>query len=118
MKNKILVPVTILIFVFMAFFVFLYMPKEDSKLVTINKNGKTLYVINLSDTKKPYTVDIGGNTIYVEKDGVSMTYADCPDKLCVRQGKIKSGAIICLPNKVIVEFKKKDGNIDAVAGAR
>lgn len=116
MKNKILVPFAVLLFAFIALLLFVYMPKGDT--VTISKDGKIINVINLSDAEKPYTVDIGGNTIYVENDGVSMTYADCPDKLCVRQGKIKSGAIICLPNKVIVEFKKKDGNIDAVAGAR
>ena len=44
-----------------------------------------------------------------------MEYADCPDKLCINQGKItdSSKKIICLPNKVIVEVTKKS-ETDAV----
>ena len=118
MKNRILVPVAVLVFVLLTVLVFVYIPSKDADVVTVNKDGKTVKVIKLSDTKQPYTVELGGNTLYVERDGVSMTKADCPDKLCVRQGKIKSGAIICLPNKVSVEFENKHGGIDAVAGAR
>ena len=118
MKNRILVPVAVLVFALLAVLVFLCVPSGDADIVTVNKDGKTVKVIKLSDTKQPYTVEMGGNTLYVERDGVSMTKADCPDKLCIRQGKIKGGAIICLPNKVTVEFKKSDGGVDAVAGAR
>ena len=46
-----------------------------------------------------------------------MESADCPDKLCVKTGKIKDNShdIICLPNKVRVEVTKKSA-IDAVSG--
>lgn len=118
MRNRILVPVAVFIFALFAFFVFVYVPNEDADIVTVNKDGKTLEVIRLSDIERPYTIDLKGNTICIESDGVSMTRADCPDRLCIKQGKIKSGAIICLPNKVTVEFKKKHGSVDAVAGAR
>ena len=118
MKNRILVPVAVLVFALLAVLVFLCVPSGDADTVTVNKDGKMLKVIKLSDIKQPYTVELRGNTILVERDGVSMTHADCPDKLCIRQGKIKGGAIICLPNKVTVEFKKSDGGVDAVAGAR
>lgn len=118
MKNRILVPVAVLLFALLTVLVFVYIPSKDADIVTVNKDGKTVKVIKLSDIKQPYTVELQGNTILVERDGVSMTHADCPDKLCIRQGKIKGGAIICLPNKVTVEFKKSDGGVDAVAGAR
>ncbi len=118
MKNRILIPVAVLVFALLAVLVFLCVLGGDADIVTVNKDGKTLKVIKLSDTKQPYTVELQGNTLFVERDGVSMTHADCPDKLCIRQGKIKGGAIICLPNKVTVEFKKIDGGVDAVAGAR
>ncbi len=118
MKNRILVPIAVLVFALITVLVFVYAPNDDADIVAVNKDGKTIKVIKLSDTKQSYTVKLGGNTFLVERDGVSMTYADCPDKLCIKQGKIKGGAIICLPNKVTVEFKKKHGGVDAVAGAR
>ncbi len=118
MKNRILVPIAVLVFALLSFLLFVYVPNGDADIVTVNKDGKTLEVIRLSNIEQPYTIELVGNTICIESDGVSMTEADCPDKLCVRQGKIKSGAIICLPNKVSVEFKKKHGDVDAVAGAR
>lgn len=118
MGNRVLIPFAVLIFAFLCLVLFVYAPKAEGDIITVNKDGKIIEVIKLSDIENPYTIELGGNTIYAEKDGVSMSYADCPDKLCVRQGKIKSGAIICLPNRVTVEFKKKQSGIDAVAGAR
>lgn len=55
------------------------------------------------------------NTAVIENGEVYMKDADCPDKLCVRQGKISdtSKKIICLPNKVIIEVTKKS-DIDMV----
>ncbi len=33
--------------------------------------------------------------------------SNCPDKICEKTGKIKSGgAIICVPNKVLIRLKK------------
>ena len=47
-----------------------------------------------------------GNVIAVESGRVYMKHADCPDGLCMRQGKIsRTGErIVCLPNRVIVEI--------------
>lgn len=56
----------------------------------------------------------GGITnVVVIKDGyVSVSEADCPDKICVNHKKInKTGeSIICLPNKVIVTVESNHGN--------
>lgn len=54
-------------------------------------------------------VEKNGHINKVEiKDGVArMIDADCPDKLCIKQGAIDktNQSIVCLPNKVIVELK-------------
>lgn len=63
-------------------------------------------------------INVGGtNTVKIENGYVYMESADCPDKLCVKTGKIKDNShdIICLPNKVRVEVTKKSA-IDAVSG--
>lgn len=94
------------------------MPKGD--VLVIHKGDREIQKIDLSEVEKPYTVDLGTNVLYVEKDGATMKSAKCPDKICVHTGKIvKNGeAIICAPNKIMVEFQGKDKEVDAVAGGR
>ena len=45
--------------------------------------------------------------MHVESDGVSVTYADCPDHLCVQQGKITTSAIpiACVPHHLTVQIE-------------
>ena len=45
--------------------------------------------------------------MHVEPDGVSVTHADCPDHLCVKQGKITSSAIpiACVPHHLTVQIE-------------
>ena len=49
----------------------------------------------------------GTNTVHVESDGVSVTQADCPDLLCVQQGKITTSAIpiACVPHHLTVQIE-------------
>ena len=52
-------------------------------------------------------IDIGpGNHISIRNGAVRMTDADCPDHICIRQGRIsRDGAMItCLPNRVTVQI--------------
>lgn len=63
-------------------------------------------------------IDIDGhNKIVIANGEVWMEEADCPDKLCISQGKIsRSGqTIICLPNKVMVTIKGGKSEYDGVA---
>jgi hypothetical protein len=76
---------------------------KEGSFVRISKGGSTLCTLPLDiDT----TYRIGEtNTVCIEGGRVYMSYADCPDGLCEKQGKIHlSGErIICLPNLVVVE---------------
>ncbi len=121
LSNKILIPAVIILFVVIAAGVLVWsMSQPDGDVVVIHKNDEIIEEIDLADIEKPRTIDLGTNEVYVEKDGVSMKSAKCPDKICVHTGKIdKDGeAIICAPNKIMIEFKGKDGKVDAVAGGR
>ena len=57
------------------------------------------------------------NVLTIRDGRADMTEADCPDKLCVLQGKIsRSGqTIICLPNKTMVTIKGGKSEYDGVA---
>ncbi|RMD52572.1 MAG: NusG domain II-containing protein, partial [Nitrospirae bacterium] len=62
------------------------------------------------------TKDGGKNIIEIKDGKVRMAYANCPYKLCVKQGWIRKGAIICLPHKVfvIVGGKHREEPYDAI----
>ena len=62
----------------------------------------------------------GGSNILVIRDGEAwLSDADCPDLLCVRQGKIRyTGQVItCLPNRLTVTVEGGESNgVDFVVG--
>ena len=62
----------------------------------------------------------GGTNILVIRDGQAwLSEADCPDLLCVKQGKIHyTGQVItCLPNRLTVTVEGGESNgVDLVVG--
>ena len=63
-----------------------------------------------------YNINNGKNKIEILGGKVRMTYADCPDELCIRQGWIEydGQSIICLPNKITVMVSGGDSLVDFV----
>lgn len=57
------------------------------------------------------------NVVEVSGGRVRVSEADCPDRLCVRQGWISydGESIVCLPHKLIVTVRGTGGDLDAVA---
>lgn len=103
---------------------------KNALMVVITVDGKEYYTGRLAesisgedDTKNANgderkEIDIDGHNKVVIADGeVWMEAADCPDRLCVAQGKIsRSGqTIICLPNRVMVTIKGGKSEYDGVA---
>ena len=76
-------------------------------------------VIGTYDLNKDgeYVLNGGTNTIIIENGKVYMAEADCPDKLCINQGKISKAnqCITCLPNKITVTVKSEDKEVDLVS---
>ena len=62
----------------------------------------------------------GGSNILIIQDGQAwMSEANCPDLICVRQGKIHySGQVItCLPNRLSVTIEGgESGGVDLIVG--
>ena len=81
--------------------------------VIITKDGK-IYGEYPLDSQMTVDVD-SHNFVRIENGTAYMIDADCPDKLCINQGKARDNAkkIICLPNRVTVEVTKKS-EIDKV----
>lgn len=88
---------------------------SDSLMVVVTVNGEEYYRGLLLHRKE---IDIDSHNKVVIEDGeVRMEEADCPDKLCISQGKIsKPGqTIICLPNKTMVTITGGKSEYDGVA---
>ncbi len=62
----------------------------------------------------------GVNHLVIEGSSCYISEADCPDKLCQKQGKISRDgeSIICLPHRVVITIEggeKADNEVDAIA---
>ena len=95
-------------------FLFLRGGKEGSE-VRVMVEGKEIGVYSLSKDGE-YSLNDGTNTLIIKDGKAYMTDADCPDKLCVRQGKISRNGetITCLPNKLTVTVIDEKGEVDLV----
>jgi hypothetical protein len=64
-----------------------------------------------------YLLNGGTNTLRIEGGEAFLVSANCPDKLCLKQGHVsKSGeCITCLPNKLTVTVVADDGYVELAA---
>ncbi len=91
---------------------------NDGLTAQIVADGKTVETVALSSLEGTETRTVNGCVIVLSSDGVRVTDADCPDRLCVKTGKISRAgtAIACVPNRVVVTLRQeKNETIDGVA---
>lgn len=65
-----------------------------------------------------YPLNGGTNTLVIENGAAWLSHANCPDELCVKQGKIRlNGQVItCLPNKLTVTvYGAAQNHVDLVS---
>jgi hypothetical protein len=89
--------------------------------VIIERDGKPaytlpLYVDRLFSLDGPY-----GNTLIEIRGGkVRVKEAHCRNQICVREGWVSKGVIVCLPNKLVIivggDKKDRQHGIDAITG--
>jgi hypothetical protein len=93
------------------FFIKDIMPQSKSVLVEVN--GKPVYILPL-DKNRILSVEgpAGNTTIEIKDHAVRITDSPCSNKLCIKQGWIHSGSIVCLPNRVVVTVGNKDRQKD------
>jgi len=113
--------VLLLICIFLSLYSFAYvkeaMPKGTE--VRIEVDGKLKYTFPLNEDRTvEFNGVIGTATVEIKGGKVRMTEAPCPNKVCIHQGWIENGAIICLPNKVVVTISRPDHSKgpDAISG--
>ena len=85
--------------------------RGEGTVAVISVNGEELERVDLSKVRKEYDLEIsteyGNNTVHIEPGAISVTAADCPDHVCVMQGKLSSSGIpiICMPNRLVISIE-------------
>lgn len=86
-------------------------------VAVIRVDGEVYEKINLDTVTVAYDMEIktefGYNKIHIEPGSISVTDADCRDRICIRQGAIDDAGvpIVCLPHRLTIEIE--GGEIDA-----
>ena len=81
--------------------------------VHIYLDGTLIQSVDLETVKNAYTIELSGidgghNLLEISPEGVRMLKADCPDQICVHQGRIQNTLIpiTCLPHKIVVTLEE------------
>lgn len=96
----------------LALFALLSLGRDDGVQVLVRVDGVVTQRFSLSEPRS-YTIqtrDEGLNELRIDDGAVWLESANCPDCLCVKQGKIRYAgeSIICLPHGVVVELSGQD----------
>lgn len=104
------------VLVCLALFI-LFRRGHEGTIAVISIDGEVYREIDLSLVTESYDIEIdtqyGHNTVHVEPGAISVSSADCPDGICVKQGRITTGGIplVCMPHRLVIQIKGSD--IDA-----
>lgn len=119
MKYKIVGIIIAVIFALGVAGSILVLTAPEKNTVRIVSDGEVLYTVDLSTSEDriieiPYGDHI--NTVEIKDHQIRVVSADCPDKTCVRMGRLSSAAmpIVCLPHHLVIEFTDDTDGPDAV----
>lgn len=94
----------------------LNLTKTEGAYAEVRENGVIIASYPLNEDGEYLLLD--GKNVLVIKDGYAyMAHAECPDKTCVKTGRISNAgeSITCLPNKVSVIIRGEGDGPDIVS---
>jgi hypothetical protein len=93
---------------------------SQSSDVIVEIDGKPVYMLPLTVDKTISVKGLQWDTVIEVKDRkVRIREAHCPNQICVKEGWISKGVIVCLPNRIVVFVggRRDPGkDLDAVTG--
>ena len=94
-------------------------PKQ-SGLVGIYRDGRLIETVDLTkDRTIPLDGAAGGATAAVQDGEIYMESAECPIRSAWSTGRPPGGTpIVCLPNRLSIQWIERDAAVDAVSGGR
>lgn len=96
-------------------FLLIYFKNDSGSFAVVRVNDKVIGTYSL-DKDGTYILNGGSNTLVIQDGLAYLIEATCPDKLCVKQGKIRKNGqcITCLPNKLTVTVTSNEDTVDFV----
>ncbi len=103
---------------------YILLPKSpDAGLIAdIYQSGELIASIPLDEVRETYRFTVTGdeghvNEIEVRPGSIGIISADCPDKLCVRQGFISDSRlpVTCLPNRVVIRLRPQEEDKNTIS---
>ena len=94
--------------------------RSHGRQVEILQDGKILYTLDLAQAgDQTFTVTYGGrsNEIEIRDHQIRVKAADCPDQICVHMDWLEAAPIVCLPNRLSIQYADGESasGLDAVA---
>lgn len=105
----------ILIILIFSFLLLIFMNNEKSSYAFVYYDNKEVLKIDLN-INSDYSVNgFNGDVIIEVKDNkLRVKKEESPLHICSKQGWVDKGTIVCLPNKIVINFEKED--LDAIVG--
>lgn len=116
MKKRDIILIASILVVAIALFLIVELTKEAGAGVVVKVDGVEVAEYSLSKNGT-YPLNGGTNILVIEDGRAYLSDANCPDKLCVHQGKIsRTGEVItCLPNKLTVTVFGAEESVDLIS---
>lgn len=111
-KNDLILIISLLLVALIAFSV-IQLTKAEGSYAVVVREGEEIAKYSLqSNDEILLQTDDHYNLLVIEDGYAFIKDASCPDKLCVKQGKVhKSGeTLVCLPNITTVKIISQDQN--------
>lgn len=91
--------------------------RREGRYVEVEQSGRVIATYSLSIDGE-YSLNGGTNILVIEGGAAYLKDANCPDKTCVKTGKIHyvGQSIICLPNEISITVRgDTDDGVDFVS---
>ena len=93
--------------------------RSHGRQVEILQDGELLYTLNLDQAEdQTFTVTYEGrsNEIEIRDHQIRVKAADCPDQICVHMDWLEAAPIVCLPNRLSIQYADGESasGLDAV----
>lgn len=90
--------------------------RTEGSVAVVEIDGVEVARYSLSEDGE-YPLNGGTNLLIIKNGQAYMTEADCPDRTCVKTGRIsyKGQSIVCLPNKISVRISGGADGVELVS---
>ncbi len=115
--DRILIALVLSVSALLAVFFLATGLRADRAVAVIEQDGKEILRLPLGE-ERTVRIDWDGgyNVVMVGHGSVQISEADCPDRVCVRQGQISRGqeTIVCLPHRLLIRLEGAGAGVDAM----